>query len=260
MVRTSALLGLVLAGCAAPSGVAVDASHPASASAPTAGLVVSAAPLAPAAAPTLPAPLRPSPGDHAMAAHDASPMPSMEMEHGAMGHAEMASMPAPGADEAPTRAVLDAYLAVHDALAADRLAPDAAALLADALLTWTETPPADDPHLWHSRADDVAAARQSAAALAAATDLDAARAAFGALSAPFGRLVEAVGVPDGYDLDRFTCGMADVDEGGVWLQPAGEAQNPYVGASMARCGTRDGAVPSATEPTAMDHDGHGAHR
>ena len=259
MIRTSALLGLLLAGCAAPPGVAVDASHPASPTAPAADLVVSAAPLAPAPAPTLPAPLRPS--ADAMAGHDASHMPGMAMEPGAMSHAGASSMAAPDADAAPIRAVLDAYLVVHDALAADRLAPDAAATLATALTTWTETPPPNDPHLWHARAADVEAARRSAAALAEADGLDAAREAFGALSLSFARLVEATGVPAGYDLDRFTCGMADVPEGGVWLQPAGDAQNPYFGTSMPMCGSSDGAVSSATEPGTMDHDGmHGTHR
>ena len=268
MIRIPALLGLVMAGCAAPSGVAVDSSHPASASAATSGLVVSATPLAPAAVPDLPAPLRPSAHPHAMGDHDPSTMPDMEMEtpamameHGAMDHAaEEAHLPASAADAAPIRAVLDAYLAVHDALAADRLAPDAADQFATALVVWTETPPADDPHFWHMRSEDVAAARQSAAAVAAATDLDAGREAFGALGAPFARLVEATGVPEGYDLARFTCGMVDAPGGGVWLQPAGDTANPYFGTSMAMCGTHDGVIPSATEPGSMDHDGHGTHR
>ena len=244
MLRIVPLLGLVLAGCAAPAGVAVAPTHPASASAPTAPLVVSAAPLAPAPAPDLPTALRPSAAGmsgHGMAA----------MDHGQMAAA--------ASDDASIRPVLDAYLAVHDALVADRLAPDAAAAFAEAVVAWTAAPPADDPHLWHTRSADVNALRQSARALAEAGDLDAARAAFGALSVPFATLVEAVGVPDGYDLARFTCGMADAPEGGVWLQPAGDAQNPYFGASMATCGTRDAAAPSATD-AAVHHDGMGTHR
>ncbi|PAP78212.1 hypothetical protein BSZ37_18150 [Rubrivirga marina] len=183
------------------------------------------------------------------------------MDHGPMDHAATSSEPMPSAAsaEAPIRPVLDAYLAVHDALAADRLAPDAADALAEAVDAWTATPPADDPHVWHRQADAVAAVRQSADALAEADDLDAARAAFGALSVPFAALVEAVGVPDGYDLARFTCGMAHAPDGGVWLQPPGDAQNPYFGQAMAMCGTRDESVPSPPE-TETHHDGMGTHR
>jgi len=247
MLRFVPLLGLVLAGCAAPSGVAVAPPHPASASAPAAPLVVSATPLAPAPEPDLPAALRPSP--HERSGHDRA-----GMDHGAMAGEPMAP-----ADDAPLRPVLDAYLAVHDALAADRLAPEAAAALAETVTAWTATAPPDDPHLWHREANAVTTVRRSVAALAEAADLGAARAAFGALSVPLAALVEANGGPGGYGLDRFTCGMADAPHGGVWLQPAGDAQNPYFGTSMAMCGTRDAAGPSAAGAE-MQHDGLEAHR
>lgn len=244
MLRLVAPLGLVLAGCAAPvGGVAPDAR-----SAPPTPLVVSATPLADAPSPDLPAPLRPSPADGAA------------MDHGAMGHDAMTPRMAARPDQASIRPVLDAYLAVHDALVADVYDAAAAAALTDAVVAWTGTPPAADPHLWHRHADAVDALRQSAGTLAEAASVEAARAAFGALSVPFATLVEATGVPTGYDLARFTCGMADAPEGGVWLQPAGDAQNPYFGTSMAMCGTRDHAVPTATDAATMEHEGMGTHR
>ena len=248
MVRSFVLPGLLLAGCAAPPGVAVPPTHPASAAAPAVPLVVSAAPLAPVPAPDLPAVLRPS-------AHEAFGHGMAGMDRGQRPHGSVASAASGNA----LRSVLDAYLAVHDTLVADQMAPEASAALAEAVVAWTATPPADAPHIWHRQADAVAAVRQSADALAEAGDLSAARAAFSALSVPFAALVEATGVPAGVDLARFTCGMADAPEGGVWLQPAGPARNPYLGPSMAMCGTRDAAVPSATEME-MGHDGMGTHR
>lgn len=249
MFRFVPLLGLVLAGCAAPAGVAVAPTHPASASAPTALFVVTAAPLAPAPAPDLPAALRPS-------THDVSVPGLAGMDHGQMDHGQMS--PA-ASDDALIHPVLDAYLALHDALVSDRLAPSAAVAFADAVVAWTATPPAEDPHFWHTRSDAVEALRLSAEALAEAGDLESARAAFGALSVPFAALVEATGVLDGTDLARFTCGMADAPEGGVWLQPAGDAQNPYFGPSMAMCGTRDEVMPEASEAE-MHGDAMGTHR
>lgn len=236
MFRFLPALGL-LAGCAAP--VAIVPGGPASASAPTSPLAVSAAPLAPVETPVLPAALRPSSTAHS----------SMEMAPSGM------EMDPEEAADAPIRPVLDAYLAVHDALAVDRLAPDDARTLAAALDAWTETPPPGDAHFWHLRAADVTALRQAADALAEAADLDATRAAFGALSVPFASLVEAHGVPEGYDLTRFTCGMADAPEGGVWLQPAGDTANPYFGASMATCGREDAPTEPAVDHGAMDHGG-----
>ena len=243
MLRFLPALGL-LAGCVAP--VATVSGGPASASAPTTPLAVSAAPLAPVEAPDLPAALRPSDPTHSGMEMDHV---GMEMNHSGMemDHSEV--------DDAPIRPVLDAYLVLHDALVADRLAPDAAQALAAALAIWTETPPPGDAHFWHLRATDASTLRRSADALAEAAGLEAARAAFGALSVPFASLVEAHGVPEGYDLARFTCGMADAPEGGVWLQPAGDTANPYFGASMATCGREDAPTEPALHHRSMNHGG-----
>ena len=180
------------------------------------------------------------------------------MDHGNMAgmqdndatNAASASAAAPGLTE-----TLDAYLAVHDALAADDLsaATAQAAALTSAFETLTATPPADNVHLWHTSAADLAAVRTQTAALAAATDLAAARVAFGTLSVPMIRLVQAVGVPAGYDLALMTCGMAPgVPEGGAWMQRPGTTANPFFGAAMPACGSSTGSVSGATS----DHSGH----
>ena len=192
------------------------------------------------------------------------------MDHGdmaGMDHGDMAGMQDTGTMDAPSMSAsapapgltetLDAYLAVHDALASDRLgdATAQATALASAFETLTATPPADNAHLWHMHADDLAAVRTQTAALASATDLDAARTAFGTLSVPMIRLVQAVGVPAEVDLALMSCGMAPgVPQGGVWMQRPGTTANPFFGAAMPTCGSRTGSVSGAAD--ANDHSGH----
>ena len=242
-------LGLALVGCAAPPAFDAPPSHPASLDAPAAPLVAEVAALPPVAPPDLPAALRPD-GQPPGGMMDHSAMDHSAMDHSAMDHSAMAAT-----DETTALAgALNAYLAVHDDLAANRLDPDAAGALAGALDVLVETPPADDAHFWHMRGDAAAALRQSAGALTEAGDLDAARAAFGALSVPFADAVEAMGAPGGFDLVRHTCGMADAPEGGVWVQRAGDVRNPYFGTSMLMCSRRTDDVPTMGHGD-MDHEG-----
>lgn len=69
----------------------------------------------------------------------------------------------------------------------------------------------------------------AAARLAAAKDLDAARAAFGDLSKPLVRWREMASGPRPVVV---YCSMVKK----AWLQPQGEVGNPYYGQEMARCG------------------------
>jgi hypothetical protein len=259
MLRLPLLAALALGGCAAQTLPAVPAGHPASALTASAPMDSDGTVLAPAEQPVLPLALRrdgqrPANG---MAGMDHGTMPGMD-------HGDMAGMPDDeGTDGPPMSApapaaglteTLDAYLAIHDALAADRLADATAqaAALGSAFETLTAQPPAGDPHFWHSRADDLAAVRAQTTALGAASDLDAARAAFGAVSVAMVRLVQDLGAPAGYDLAVMTCGMAPgVPEGGVWMQRAGATANPYFGAAMPSCGSLDESVPTT--------DGHAGH-
>lgn len=265
MLRLSMLaLGLVTAGCAAPAAVTRSAEPPAPTEATPTSATVSLAALAPVAQPDLPAPLRPSPG---MAAKD----------HGA--HAAPASLTPedPATDlgpmhtgASPLASALDAYLAIQDALASDDAGPVAALsrAFADAWARAVEAPPDADPHFWHQRMEATGVVRTHALALAAAAGLADAREAFGHLSAPFATLVEARGVPSGYDLSRFTCGMrSTLPDGGVWLQRGAAPRNPYYGSRMLTCATAAGEVPSRSSqppaiepeslsPEAMDAAGH----
>ena len=278
--------GLLLGACAPPQVAAPAPGHPASLDVQPGPATVEVAALAPAPPPDLPAVLRPDghPPAGSMVGMDPDAAHGA-MDHAAMGHDEMATMgadeasmshtamnhgrtvfetpsptpperlgdvpPAPvtvDADTNPLTETLDAYLALHDALASDQFDAAAAQSFAAAFDRAVAEAPSDDPHLWHARMEEVEAVRAAAAALASAGDLAAARTAFGELSVPFVALVQAHGVPAGYDLARFTCGMAqDVPEGGVWLQRDGELRNPYFGAAMLTCGRRDGALPP------MDH-------
>ncbi len=233
------VLGLVMAGCSAPIALEADAGHPASpsvsASASATAFALEVGALPPVPQPNLPTALR-----------------SGEMPHREMSHGEDHSF----ADAPTTTAlerVLDAYLAVQTALATDRLSPDDARDLEDAFGTWEQTPPDDDPHLWHRQSEASSRVRTALRDLAAASDLEAARQAFGIASAALVPFVEAAN-PD-LDLERHTCGMAPgVPEGGIWLQRPGAIMNPYFGTAMQMCSR--GAVPVSHVPAAMEPMDH----
>jgi hypothetical protein len=173
-------------------------------------------------------------------------------DHGAEGHGgehgTQATAPH-GAVSAGLAPALDTYLALHGALASDRLDSESEHALAfsGSFAALTETPPDGDPHFWHERAAEIDALRTHAGALAAATDLAAARVAFGHLSASFVTLAEALGLPDG--VERFRCGIHhDAPESGVWLQRGDAVRNPYDGSSMRTCGSQQPAPAEAGTP------------
>jgi len=137
---------------------------------------------------------------------------------------DVAPTPAPAASSntaGPLSAILEAYLRVQRALAADTIASirgdartidiDAAALGADA-----------------------ASIRTAASRLGAAADLKTARAAFGALSEPLIALVRSSGAMPP-DLVVAYCPMAQKS----WLQNGTQIQNPYYGKAMPGCGRVD---------------------
>lgn len=219
-------LAVLVAGCTAAAPPAVPPDHPAHADAPSSGAVVTVAPLDAVAAPTLPAALRPA-GD----------------AHTAHAGQDAAGDATPAATEADPLlgAALDAYFAVHDALASDdpagarTHAPHAASALA----AWLDGAAGLD-------ASDADAVRAALPTLADADDLAGARIAFGHVSAPLARLVAAAA--PGLAVERARCGMAQgVPEQGIWLQRPGPLRNPYFGAAMLACGTRQ--APG-------DHAGH----
>ena len=247
MLRILAL-GLAMAGCAVPAALPSGAD---SAAPEAPALAVSLAPLAPAPSPELPLALR-APGPSTVTTAAA-------MDHGAHAHGDHAAHDGPAPVLGPLTDALDAYLDAHEALAADDPAPvpALASAFAGAWAEAVETAPEADPHFWHARAEEVGAVRTHALALAAAADLDAAREAFGHLSAALVGLVEARGAPAG--LWRFTCGMrSDLPEGGVWLQRGPEPRNPYFGSAMLACATDRAALPARTGDLATPEAAPGA--
>ena len=237
MLRSLIVLG-VLAGCAAPPAIQpVDTS-------PSPAATVALSPLAAVQQADLPPALRPS---------------SAPMDHSSMAASSMDHSSA----ETPLSNALTAYLVIHSALANDTIegVSGAAHDFVDAFGLAIEDAPADDPHLWHMRADETTAVQAHASSLVQAADLVSARAAFGELSAPFASLIEAVGSPEGFDLVRHTCGMqSEAPEGGVWLQRAGDVQNPYFGGAMQICSREHSPVQNGaeTDPTAHAGMNHGS--
>ena len=139
--------------------------------------------------------------------------------------------------------MLDAYLALHAALAADRFQDGDAAAAALAAAVVQEG-------VGHE-------IQAHAVAADAATDLDGLRAAFGRLGPPLVALLDRVGAPDGVALSAFRCGMADAPEGGVWVQATDDLANPFFGAAMPTCGSATGAPGSGSEAGSGDaHEGH----
>lgn len=136
----------------------------------------------------------------------------------------IAADPAP---VAPDAAVVEAALALHAALYADDLAaaqaaaPSLAATLGEGALART------------------------AASIAEAEDLAAARRAYGAIGVALRGALEGAGAEFGADLRLMRCGMyRDAPDKGVWLQRGDEVRNPFFGreAGMASCASGIWAV------------------
>lgn len=127
-----------------------------------------------------------------------------------------------------TVAMLDAYERVRAALAADDAAalPEASRALEAAVSTaHADAPPAAEPH--------IAAIHGGAKQLVAATDLDAARAAFGEVSRHvIALLAEDKSLAQGKHV--FECPMVKGYK--KWVQPDDNLQNPYMGKKMLACG------------------------
>src|SRR5690606_28195229 len=108
----------------------------------------------------------------------------------------------------------------------------------------------DDPHFWHQLADPLAGITRESAAVATATDLAAARLAFGNLSVPFRQLVTATGAPPDFPQPvlAMRCPMFAKDQGGaVWLQAGDEVRNPYMGDAMLGCFDERKVIPATGE-------------
>ncbi len=137
------------------------------------------------------------------------------------------------------RAVLAAYFALSDALAADALGPvpERAESLAEAAETLAEAAGQEE------KSDLAEAARQVAGAAGAsnlrlASDLEQARRGFGQVSKALVGLLAEHGGPVllGADLHAFECPMAGKYGFKLWLQDDPAMENPYMGQKMLTCG------------------------
>jgi Cu(I)/Ag(I) efflux system membrane fusion protein len=132
--------------------------------------------------------------------------------------------------------VLDAYLAVHEELAADRFdearqgmkslektvrAVDPAALKGRARKVWLEHLSDFDTHL--KAAGD-------------SRDMASLRAVFLPVSKTLTTVVETFGIEPRQPVYELRCPMAFDGKGGNWLQKDDQVRNPYYGAMMFRCG------------------------
>jgi Cu(I)/Ag(I) efflux system membrane fusion protein len=149
----------------------------------------------------------------------------------------------PKAAESALSAALDSYLAIGTGLAddTDRDIGVSARKVADSLDALVGMSIPEQPHFWHQHAE-AAAAKEKAAELAAAPNLDESRRIFAALSQEFSKLLRATGVPKSYrvKLQDAHCPMyPDGDgAGSVWIQAEGPIHNPYFGKMMLTCSDR----------------------
>lgn len=136
---------------------------------------------------------------------------------------------APASEAPPLDRGLAAYEQLRASLAHDDLdgltAPASDAEVAFAAAAADATGPT---------ADTLLAASKAAHEVGAASDPDAARRAFGALSQPVIAVISADADHQGR-LHRFTCPMAPGF--GEWVQPTPKISNPYMGTAMLTCGS-----------------------
>jgi Protein of unknown function (DUF3347) len=132
--------------------------------------------------------------------------------------AVMASMSPVHASET-TKAILAAYLEIHAALASDKV---------DGIKRAAETIGREAARMGASGAE----LQKTAAALASAANLEAARTAFGPLS---DAVIAAAKTDNWKDLPGLKIGYCPM-VGKSWIQKAGKVSNPYYGATMLTCG------------------------
>ncbi|MCA9570045.1 MAG: efflux RND transporter periplasmic adaptor subunit [Myxococcales bacterium] len=162
------------------------------------------------------------------------------------------------ADRARLAPVLEAYLGVQRALAADDHAStvEVAAELGTAL--GAAELPGDQAPRWAELADRL---RTDAAAIARSADLEGARGPFEPLSEGMKSLLRRYGNPLDAPIQVAFCPMAHDNEGASWVQQGERIDNAYFGAAMRTCGeVKDELQPGAWLPgasaAAPAHAGH----
>ena len=140
--------------------------------------------------------------------------------------------------------VYDAYFAVHEALSHDSNADAqrAAERFAGALDGVDMSLLDHEAHLaWMPLLGEL---RETSAALAAAGDIAAARAAFEGLSAAVTHTARVFGKGGTKPLLVYHCPMAFGNKGADWLQREKGTANPYFGSTMFKCGSVTAELPA----------------
>ena len=146
----------------------------------------------------------------------------------------MATKEMPATVSTPWRNATAAYLNMKDALVSSDLAAAklAAVDITSAIAGADMSAMGDSHNAWMEVAPEVSA---KAAAVGKATDIEAARTAFYALSEPMVAAVKTLG-EGGQDLFVQYCPMAFDNAGANWLASEKEIRNPYFGDKMLTCG------------------------
>jgi len=152
--------------------------------------------------------------------------------------------------------VLDNVLATADALAGDDLeSARASAVKAKQSLAAMDTADlAGDVHERWMRS--VNALNLSADKMLAATDIEAFRTAFAALSSEMARAVKTFGPVRFEPVYDLRCPMALNNRGATWLQKDKTVRNPYFGKAMLTCGEVIETIPSASSAPAEGGHAH----
>jgi len=155
--------------------------------------------------------------------------------------------------------LLDRYLEIGAALAADRLegTAEAARAVAAAVDRLLESELPGRAHFWHEH-DEVARIRGKALELAVAERLEDARLGFGDLGIALSELLRATGVPPAYgrEVRELHCPMFREGQGGsIWLQAAGDVRNPFFGSVMLECFDRELSLPVTGRPADSAEEG-----
>ncbi len=146
--------------------------------------------------------------------------------------------------------LMTSYFAVQKALAADDLSGAQAG--AKSFLVAMEAAPEGSKQISEINEE----LSTPASVIANASDIKAAREAFGSLSKEMASLVKHVGVSGDENLYLVHCPMAFGGKGGDWIQADKTVSNPYYGSMMLRCGSVKEQLAGKPETR---HDEHADH-
>lgn len=144
--------------------------------------------------------------------------------------------------------VISHYFALSQRLASDSLEDidDDARELATAMKRAAAIDIPEDQKFWSSHQSEVANVRSNALQLIGTTDIAQARLQFAKVSTSLEKILLATGIPRKVDheIQVLRCPMYREGQGGtVWMQPAGDVRNPYMGARMLGCFDERKAMP-----------------